>query len=147
MKQLHKELKTELRFISDRMSKYANKKRLEGPRLKEGDPIYLIRKNIRTKRPSATLNNIKLGPFRIKEIKGPVTVVLELPKDMRIHPTFHISLLEPAPKNSRIITTQPLDKDMSNKEYKIEKILEAKLIGGQPHYLIKWLGYEDHENS
>lgn len=119
------------------MSKYINKKRLEGPRLKEGDSIYLIRKNIRTKRLSALLNYIKLGPFKIKEIKGLVTVVLELLKDIKIHPIFYISLLKPVLKNAKIIITQLLDENISSQEYKINKIIKAKLINGQPHYLIK----------
>ena len=147
MQRLHEELKTDLEFLSQRMSKYANQKRSGGPALQEGDKVYLIRKNIKTKRPSSKLDYVKLGPFKIKEKKGPVTFILELPKDMRIHPTFHISLLEPAPKNAKLATSVPIDEDMTNNEYDIEHVLKQKIIRGKPYYLIKWLGYDESENS
>lgn len=67
MKELHKNLRETLTFISKRMVKYANKKRIERPILKEGDIVYLLRKNIKIKQLSSKLNYIKLGPFKIKE--------------------------------------------------------------------------------
>jgi hypothetical protein len=39
---LHATLKKDLRFVRDRMKQYYNKYRLEGPRLKRGDKVYLI---------------------------------------------------------------------------------------------------------
>ena len=57
--------------------------------------IYLLRRNIKIRRPSDKLDHTKLGPFKIKDKKGPVTYKLELPKVMRIYLTFHVSLLEP----------------------------------------------------
>ena len=63
--------------------------------------VYLYRINIKIKRPSDKLDHTKLGPFKIKEKLGLVTYELELPKGMRIHPVFYISLLESAPKNVR----------------------------------------------
>ena len=82
MHELHEELKTDLEFLAERASKYANKKRLAGPTLKEGDPVYLVRKNIKTKRLSLKLDHTKLGLFRIKEKKGLVIFILDLPKDI-----------------------------------------------------------------
>ena len=57
--------------------------------------VYLLRRNIKTKRSSDKLDYIKLGPFRIKDKKGSVIYKLELPKGMRVYLTFYISLLEP----------------------------------------------------
>jgi hypothetical protein len=50
-----------------------------GPTLKEGDKVYLLRKNIATKRPSDKLDHKKLGPFEIVEIKSLVNYRLKLP--------------------------------------------------------------------
>ena len=36
---------------------------------------------------------------------------------------------------------------MSNDEYKVKAVLKIKLIRSKPYYLIKWLGYDDLENS
>jgi hypothetical protein len=76
------------------MTKYANRKRLKGPTLKGGDKVYLLRRNIKSDKLTKKLDAVKLGPFKILRQKGPVNYELELPKRMRIHLVFHISLLE-----------------------------------------------------
>ena len=63
--------------------------------------VYLLRKNIKTKRPSDKLDYTKLGPFKINKKLGLVIFRLELPQHIRIHPVFYISLLEPAPRNAK----------------------------------------------
>ena len=101
MKELHDMMQHELEFISEKMTKHVNKKRSKGPDLWKGGMVYLLRKNIKTKRPSDKLDHTKLGPFKIQDKLGLVTFRLELPKGMRIHLVFHISLLEPALDNAR----------------------------------------------
>jgi hypothetical protein len=76
---------------------YYNQKYSIGPTLKEGDKVYLLRKNIATKRPSDKLDHKKLRPFKIAKKKGLVNYRLKLLKTIRIHPVFYVSLLEPAP--------------------------------------------------
>jgi len=66
------------------------------PQLKKGDKVYLHTKNLKSKRPSRKLDHVKVGPFLIKQPKGPVNYELQLPSDARVHPVFHVSLLEPA---------------------------------------------------
>ena len=79
---------------------YYNQKYSVGPMLKEGDKVYLLRKNIVTKRLSDKLDYKKLGLFKIIEIKGLVNYRLKLPKTIKIHPIFYVSLLKPAPLGS-----------------------------------------------
>jgi hypothetical protein len=71
-----------------------------GPTLKEGDKVYLLRKNIATKRLSDKLDHKKLGPFEIAKIKSLVNYCLKLLKTIKIHPVFYVSLLKPAPPGS-----------------------------------------------
>ena len=61
------------------MAVQANKKRVEGPTLKEGDKVYLWRWNIKTKRQSNKLDFLKIGLYKIRVVKGPVNYELELP--------------------------------------------------------------------
>ena len=61
--------------------------------------VYLNRKNIKIKRLSSKLDFKKLGPFRIEKVLLDVSYRLELPRNIRIHPVFHVSLLEPVPPN------------------------------------------------
>ncbi|KIW86591.1 uncharacterized protein Z519_12803 [Cladophialophora bantiana CBS 173.52] len=86
-----------------RMVSYVNKKRIEESLLEKRNPVYLLRKNIKTKRPSAKLDYTKLGPFRIKDKLGDVIYRLELLKDIKIYNVFYKALLKLAPRNAKII--------------------------------------------
>ena len=97
LRALHKELSLDIQFIVARSAMYYNQKHSVGPTLKEGDKVYLLRKNIVIKRPSDKLDHKKLRPFEITKKKGPVNYRLKLLKTIRIHPVFYVSLLEPAP--------------------------------------------------
>ncbi|KAM4065521.1 reverse transcriptase (RNA-dependent DNA polymerase) [Hirsutella rhossiliensis] len=55
LRKLHKEMQQELQFVRERMSTHYNRKRLQGPIFQEGDMVYLVRRNIKTKRPSNKL--------------------------------------------------------------------------------------------
>jgi hypothetical protein len=74
--------------------------------------VYLYTKNLRTKRPSKGLDNVKVRPFLILKKNGPVTYTLQLLLDAKIHPRFHIKLLEPVDLET------PLQR---NFRYKIEE--------------------------
>ena len=67
---MYKELLADILFIAQRLAIYYNSKRSVGVTLKEGDKVYLLRKNIVTKRLSYKLDYKKLGLFRIIKIKG-----------------------------------------------------------------------------
>lgn len=59
MQQLHESLRLDLTFRRQQMVKHANRKRLEGPtHLQEGDKVYLVRRNIKSKKPSKKLDAV-----------------------------------------------------------------------------------------
>jgi hypothetical protein len=64
--------------------------------------VYLLRRNIRTKRPSDKLDHTKIRPFKIIKKLGLVTFKLKIPEGMRIHLVFYILLLEPTLPNVRL---------------------------------------------
>jgi hypothetical protein len=127
MKNLHEELSRDIEFIANKSLMYYNKKRLGGPTLKEGDPVYLLQKNIKTKRLSLKLDHTKLSLFKILKVLGPLTYKLELPQSMRIHLIFHISLLEPAPRDVKQNKIQ-LSDETQNDVYEVEKVLDSQVI-------------------
>jgi len=55
---------------------YINKYRKEYPQLKEGDKVYLLTKNMKSKRPSKKLDYIKVGLFSNKKARGLVNYEL-----------------------------------------------------------------------
>ncbi|SLM35630.1 reverse transcriptase domain protein [Lasallia pustulata] len=123
-------------FASQKTAKYYNSNRKKGPSLEEGDKVYLLQRNIRTDQPAKKLDHTKLGPFRIKKALGPDVYELELPKSMKIHPVFHITVLEPAHPSIPVATQVPtLETDDNDKEYVVEKVLQSQLVDGQLQYL------------
>jgi hypothetical protein len=79
---------------------YYNKLKLEGPRFKKENLVYLLRRNIKTIRPSDKLDYKKFGPFKVKRNVKNISYELYLLLTIRIHPIFYISLLELADPNA-----------------------------------------------
>ena len=119
------------------MAHQANKRRVEGPTLKKGDKVYLWRRNIKTRRQSSKLDFLKLRPFKVKSIKGPVNYELELPKSMRIHLVFHISLLEKADPDTPLDEHTEINPDQQEQLYEVERILAHSSHRRQRKYFVK----------
>jgi hypothetical protein len=145
MKGIQEKLQAQIAQGNERMARQANQTRIEGPIFKRGDRVYLSRKNLtRKNKPSKKLDHKRLGPFEIEEVLGPLNYKLRLPKKMRIHPNFHVSLLEPAPQNA------PLDRDAEaeeDREHEVEEIRDLQKFGRQWKYLVHWKGYDHTEDT
>jgi hypothetical protein len=154
LKKTHEFLRISLEKAQRQSISHVNKKRKTMPQLKRGDKVYLLTKNLRSKRPSKGLDNVKVGPFLILNQKGPVTYTLDLPPDAKVHPRFHVSLLEPADPSTPLQKTFHFQTEEDN-EFEVEKILDHRK---RPHswsnidyvdmeYLIKWKGYPTSDNT
>ena len=141
---LHEELSRRVDQGGKDTAKQVNKKRLKGPTFEKGDKVYLLTKNLKSKRPSNKLDHVRIGPFEVEKQTRKVNYRLKLPANAQIHPNFHVSLLEPAPKNVPVQTKWNKEKE---EEYDVMKILDSRKINGKNQYLVKWLGYGDKENS
>jgi hypothetical protein len=72
---------------------------------------------------------------------------------MNIHMTFHASLLQPyIPSDQTLfpdhyqVPPEPIVID-NQPEYEVEAIIGSRKHHNRREYLVKWKGYEDHENS
>ena len=143
LRQTHTMMRHYLQETSERMQCQIDKKSKMALQLKKGDKVYLLTRNWKTKKPKTKkLDNIKVRLFSVEEKTGPVNVKIRLPRDARVHPNFHISMIEPADQSTPLQETfhyQPEEEQ----EFEVEQILARK---GQ-QYLVKWKGYPDSENT
>jgi hypothetical protein len=95
--------------------------------LKEGDKVYLLRKNITTTRLSDKLDYKKLRLFKILKKKSDTNYELSLPDIIYIHPVFYILLLKKAPENT---PDQDYPIEVYKEEYKPEEILKKEVRNG-----------------
>ena len=124
----------------------------EHPPFAVGDKVWLMRKNIKTSRPSQKLDVKRLGPFKILEVVGESQMAfkLELPPQMRIHPVFHASLLEPYKANTLPGRIQPAPPPIlveSELEYVVDRVLDSKIDRGKLKYYIDWEGYPPEDRT
>jgi transposase InsO family protein len=123
----------------------ADKKRAPAPDYKEGDLVWLSTKNIKTARPSKKLDWKMIGPYRIKKVLG-ASCQLDLPDSMKIHDTFHTSLLRKAsddPLPGQILEPpSPVIID-EEEEYELDDILDSRKVGRNKElqYKVSWKGY------
>jgi hypothetical protein len=147
LRTLHIEISRDLEFVAQRTAHYYNRKKLEGPRLREGDKVYLLRRNIQTVRPSDKLDHKKFGPFTIKRNIKNTSFELRLPGSMKIHPVFHISLLEPAPRDAPEGPAPEINPELQITEYEVERILDVAVRNRKLRWLVKWKGYGNEDNT
>ena len=140
MQALHKQIAEQIKTRNDKTAIRINKKRKNRPQLKERDRVYLLTKNIRSKRLSKKLDHVKVRLFLIKRQKGLVNYKLDLPRDTNIYLVFYISLLELADAQTPLQETFYFE---NKEEYEVEEILKKK---GQK-YLVKWKGYSELEDT
>jgi len=128
--------------------KFADLCQLPSPNYQIGDKVFLAMKHIQTTRPTAKLANKRTGPYKIIKIINKNAVRLALPKSFRpTHPTFNVSLLEPAPRNSIPGRTQvppdPVKVD-GHSEWEIVEVLKSRYQRGKLQYRFLWLGFKDN---
>jgi hypothetical protein len=93
------------------------------------------------------------GPFKVLEFFFSNIHKLELPKNLRVHPIFHVSLLKlvslDASRLNREHNSRPPPNLIHNeREFEVETMFKSKQLKGQEwEYLVKWKGYHPIEAS
>ena len=89
---------------------------------------------------------------------GSVAAELSLPPDLRIHPTFHVSLLRPYrgpvpesavedPAPVAWLSKQPLYSVERVLDYRVRRVRSGRRFRKLHEYLVKWAGYSSEHNS
>ena len=138
------QLARDLADASATQARFYDKKVKCAPDWKEGDQVWLLRRNIKTARPCNKLDHKRLGPFTIEKKIGKAAYRLKLPPTMRIHPVFHVSLLEPVRPNDipgRIQDPSPPIIIDDYEEYEVEEVLDSRFRRRKLQYYVHWRGY------
>ncbi|CAJ0936995.1 unnamed protein product [Ranitomeya imitator] len=143
-------LKENLELAQERYKRAADKFRKPAPTFKVGDSVWLSTKNLKLRIPSSKLGHKYIGPYKINKIVSAAACRLQLPRTMRIHPVFHVSLLKAAVPNTFPGRSSPQPDPVlidGQEEFVVKKILDSRLYRNQLQYLIKWQGYPVEDNS
>ena len=128
----------------------ANRRRRAAPNFVPGQKVWLLHRHIATTRPSSELDVRRLGPFPIIGPIGNSAYRLRLPPSIKIHPVFHVSLLEPHVANTfpgRVVTPPLAIQVDGLPEFEVNKILSSKILRGKLFYKIDWVGYDSNDQS
>jgi len=101
---------------------------------------------------SQKLDVKRMGPFKVLEVvgEGKLAYRLELPVQMRVHPVFHVSLLEPYWENMLLgRAREPLLRvEVEGElEYEVARILDSKIERGRLKYLVDWVDCGPEERT
>ena len=89
-----------------------------------------------------------LGPFAILARVGTVAYKLDLPKELKIHPVFHVSLLKLYKDGGRIQPPVPTYNAEDDGIYQVEKLLDHRINSqGKKEFLVKWAYQGEESNS
>ena len=153
LQSLHSELSSTLSRAVAVQKEFADRKRSPHPDLPIGSLVYLDARNIRTLRPSKKLDYKKLGPFKVLAQINPVAYRLELPLSLsRLHPVFHVSLLEPVYLSGIPGRSQdpppPVSVDSSSTpSFEVADILDVRVFRNRLEYLVTWKGFGPSDNA
>lgn len=112
-----------------------------------GDRVRLSTANLSM--PSAISRKLAaryMGPFEVERVVNPVTYRLKLPASLKIHPVFHVSLLQPWRVDSEFpghqsALTRPPPVDPAENRFKVDRLLDKRVDGRRVFYLVRWEGY------
>ena len=94
--------------------------------------MYLLTKNLKTRKKSKKLDHVKIESFFIKVVKESINYELDLSKDAKVFLVFYISLLKLIDLNTSIQETFHYKSQEKNR-FEVKKILKKK----DQQYLVK----------
>jgi hypothetical protein len=111
-----------------RQKAFADQRRVEKV-YKVGDKVLLSMKylNLKHSKTSRKLLPKWIGPFEVVQVVGPVAYLkLRMNPGWRVHPVFHVSLLEPYKEDGPLQPPPPPVEMEGALEYEVESILEHR---------------------
>jgi hypothetical protein len=150
LSEIHMEMKDKLFEAQDQQKDNTDKSRKAHLVINIGDKEWLLRYNLKTNCPYDKLDFHRLGPFSVVKQINDVVFCLELPPSIKIHPVFHVSLVE-LYKESSIpgkfqVPPSPIEIE-GQEEFEISEILNSQIIRRKLEYLVQWQEYDISERT
>jgi len=151
MRKIQEEAKAALGKAQEKMKKFADRKQGKGEEYRVGDLVLLSTKDLKWQmkgRRSEKLTEHFVGPYKVKGIVSSNAIELELPKSIKIHPVVNISrvrLYKPQVEGQKK-TPPKLVIIEGEEEFKVEKILNKRMVWGKDKFLVWWKGYMAEED-
>jgi hypothetical protein len=146
LEETHRVLRENLLEAQEKQTKYAGGKEIT---FEVGDRVWLSTRHFRTTRPSKKLDYKRAGLYTVSKTINKNAYKLDLPKTMRNHNVFHVSLLDrytPPTIGQPPSEPHPVIVDDSE-EWEVDRILDSKRRYRKLHYLVQWAGYSHVRTS
>uniref|UniRef100_A0A8C6NV81 Gypsy retrotransposon integrase-like protein 1 n=1 Tax=Nothobranchius furzeri TaxID=105023 RepID=A0A8C6NV81_NOTFU len=133
-----------LQRTAERNCRIADRHRRPAPTYTPGQLVWLSSRDVKVRGSCRKFSPRFLGPFPVAEVLGPVSVRLELPPSMRVHPVFHVSLLKPvvsSPLCPPDAPPPPVRLADGSVGYRVRRILDVRPRGRGRQFLVDWEGY------
>jgi len=117
-----------------------------------GDLVLLSTKDLKWQIKGRRLKKLTehfVGPYKVKGIVSSNTIELELPNSIKIHSVVNVSrvrLYKSQVKGQKKIPPKPVI-IKGEEEFKVEKILNKRMVRGKEKFLVRWKGYMAGEDT
>jgi hypothetical protein len=139
LKETHRVLRDNLLEAQENQTKYAAGKEIA---FEVGGRVWLSTRPFRTTRPSKKLDYKRAGPYTVSKSINKNAYKLDLPKTMRNHNVFHVSLLDRyTPPTIGQLPSEPHPVNVDDSvEWEVDPILDSTRRYPKLHHLVQWAG-------